>query len=276
MLLQHFEVSDPRFEADGLRFLTITTPNLRGRGDITLYVPPATRSETNVPLVILLHGVYGSHWGWAFCGGAHRTAARKIDTGEIPPMILAMPSDGLWGEGSGYVRHAGRDFERWVIEDVPVTAAMAECCLTATSPLFIAGLSMGGFGALRLAARHSARLRGASGLSSVTHLDQLTRFMTSGLEPLAMEAEEPSVLNALRRHRAVLPPFRFDCGTEDSLLDENRALHAALLAEKIPHEYAEFSGGHDWSYWETHLGDTLQFFADILSKGGAGPRPPNN
>jgi len=267
MSLQHFEASDPRFETDGLRSLTITTPHLLGRGDITLFVPPAARKQTNVPLVILLHGVYGSHWGWAGRGGAHRTAARLIDAGEMPPMVLAMPSDGLWGEGSGYVRHSGRDFERWIVDDVPATVALAEACVTTWSPLFLAGLSMGGFGALRLAARHPGRIRGASGHSSATHLDQLAPYLTPEMERIGPEAEEPSVLEALRRQRAVLPPFRFDCGTEDALFGENRALHAALVAEGIPHEYAEFPGGHDWAYWEIHLVDTLRFFARIVNTG---------
>src|SRR4051794_7566414 len=99
------EVSDERFTGEGLRYVTVKSRALRQRADLTLFVPPGASSAANLPLVILLHGVYGSHWAWALKGGAHRTAMRLIDQGEIPSMVLAMPSDGLWGDGSGYLTH---------------------------------------------------------------------------------------------------------------------------------------------------------------------------
>jgi hypothetical protein len=61
-----------------------------------------------------------------------------------------MPSDGLWGDGSGYVPHASQDFERWIVDEVPVATRIAVPACDDASPIFIAGLSMGGFAALRL------------------------------------------------------------------------------------------------------------------------------
>ena len=58
--------------------------------------------------------------------------------------------------------------------------------------------------------------------------------------------------------------MRFDCGTEDSLLEANRELHFCLQAAGVPHEYSEFPGGHTWDYWERHLEDSLRFFAKHL------------
>lgn len=266
--LKNLELSDPRFESGGLRLVTITTPNLRGRGDITVFVPEAARALRSAPLVILLHGIYGSHWGWAWRGGAHRTATRLIARGAIPPMLIAMPSDGLAGEGSGYVPHGkgAPDFERWITEDVPAAVALAESCVDARSPLFLAGLSMGGFGALRLAGKHPGRFLAASGLSSVTHLDQLAQFLPEPFARAGVQERDKCVLTTLKRNRRQLPPFRFDCGTEDSLLEANRALHRALEAASIPHVYQEFPGGHSWPYWEKHLVDTLRFFAMHLAE----------
>lgn len=266
--LRNFEFSDPRFERDGLRHLTITSSNLAGRGDISVFVPEQARGLTSVPLVILLHGVFGSHWGWALRGGAHRTAARLIATGSIPPMLVAMPSDGLDGEGSGYVPYADgvHDFERWIVEDVPAVVQMAEACVDAQSPTFIAGLSMGGFGALRLAGKYPSRFCAASGHSSATDFDQLRLFVSQPLAAVGVQPGNSSVLEVLVRHREQLPPIRFDCGTEDILLEHNRRLHAELLRAGVPHEYLEFPGGHEWPYWEKHLEDTLRFFATHCPK----------
>jgi S-formylglutathione hydrolase FrmB len=261
------EIADARFLHDGLLPVTFKGPALCARADVTFFVPPNANAVRNLPLVLLLHGVYGSHWAWALKGGAHRTAARLIAEGAIPPMVLAMPSDGLWGDGSGYVRHpSGVDYERYVVDDVPACAAeVLRGTLSPASPLFIAGLSMGGFGALRLGAKHAARFRGVSGHSSITHFSQMSKFVE---EPLASygppPAAEQSVLHWMETNRAQLPPVRFDCGTEDLLIEENRQLHRDLDARGIPHAYEEFPGGHEWPYWETHLEDTLRFFAAVL------------
>src|SRR5438045_628198 len=113
------EISDPRFEHDGLREITFKSPSLRGRADVTLWLPPNAEATADLPLVLLLHGVYGSHWAWTRSGGAHRMAGALIEQNEIPPMALAMPSDGLAFDGSGYVAHPDRDFERYIVEEVP-------------------------------------------------------------------------------------------------------------------------------------------------------------
>ena len=262
-MFRTFEISDPRFEWEGLRCVTVKSAALRGRGDITLWVPPDRKP---VGTVVLLHGVYGSHWAWAMKGGAHRTAARLVASGVIPPWVLAMPSDGLWGDGSGYLALATQDFERWVAEDVPAAVAHAVPAMAPNAPCFIAGLSMGGFGALRLAACHSDRFAAASGHSAVTHLRQLRPFVDESLETCGAPADAWDLLGTILKRRGSLPPIRFDCGTEDALLDANRELHAALTAAGIPHDYEEFPGGHDWLYWERHLERTLRFFA-------AGVRP---
>ena len=244
-----------------MRVATVKSDALRGRADVTLFVPPHGVGLKDLPVVILLHGVYGSHWGWTLKGGAHRTAARMIASGEIPPMVLVMPSDGLWGDGSGYVRHVGQDFEQWIVEEVPEVAREAVPAVSPRSPLFLAGLSMGGFGALRLGARYPGRFRAVSGHSSVTEVDPLIRYIVEDCSGWSSLPEDRSVLAAMLRGQGRLPAIRFDCGTGDPWIQANRELHRALEAEGIPHTYEEFPGGHTWDYWELHLEDTLRFFA---------------
>ena len=66
-----------------LRVLTVKSGALRARADITVFAPPGADTITDVPLVLLLHGVYGSHWNWTLNGQVHRTALRMIESGEI-------------------------------------------------------------------------------------------------------------------------------------------------------------------------------------------------
>ena len=256
------DISDPRFEHEGIRHVTVKSRSLRGRGDITVWSPP---EATPAGLILLLHGVYGSHWCWTMKGGAHRTAAQLIASGQVAPFALAMPSDGLRGDGTGYVRHGdGMDYERWIVDEVPAAARHALPALHETTPHFIAGLSMGGFGALRLGATHGTRFRGISGHSSITHLTGMTQFIEEDVASFGVDHADAAVLDALVAAGPLLPPLRFDCGSADRLLDDNRALHDALLARGIAHVYEEFPGGHEWAYWEVHFADTLRFFAGIL------------
>ena len=111
------ELSDPRFESDNLRLIAVKSPALKKRADISVFVPDVPVSEIK-GIVILLHGVYGSHWAWTLKGGVHKTAQRLIKEDKIPPMLLVMPSDGLFADGSGYVPHVSEDYEKWIVEDV--------------------------------------------------------------------------------------------------------------------------------------------------------------
>lgn len=259
------ELSNPRFERDHLRFLTVKTPSLKGRGDICVFSPPEIRQGQTLPVILLLHGVYGSAWSWAYGAGVHVQAMDMIERGEIPPLIIAMPSDGLWGDGSAYLPHNGRDFEKWIAGDVPDVLAEKIPGAGKSSPLFIAGLSMGGFGALRIGAKYGRRFRGISAHSSVTSLHQMKLFVEEGLENYAQaEKAAEDVFSTFQQYRESLPPLRFDCGASDELVEYNQELHRQMERQQIPHTYEEFPGGHEWPYWEKHIGRSVRFFAALL------------
>jgi enterochelin esterase-like enzyme len=244
-----------------LKEVTVKSAHLNARSDCSVYVPEQASTPQTVPVVILLHGVYGSHWVWNLKGKAYRTLQSLIDDSVIPPMILATPSDGLWGDGSGYLKHNGQDFERWITEDVPHLVHEA----TGNghhAPLYIAGLSMGGYGALRLGAKHPSLFRAFAGHSSITAFEELSQhFVEESPEAYAqLETRPLSVIETILKNSDQIRPFRLDCGKEDPLIEGNRLLHQQLKEANIPHDYEEFPGGHDWPYWEKHIRTTFRFF----------------
>jgi putative tributyrin esterase len=255
------ELSDPAFEVEGLRHATVSSAALGRRGDVTLFVPPEAKGLSNIPVFIMLHGVYGSHWAWAMKAGAHRMAARMIADGSIGPCVLAMPSDGLWGQGSGYIPHANHDPECWVLDEVPAIAALACDAVSEGSPVCISGLSMGGFGAMHLGGKYPARFKAIAAHSSCTHTAQLDQFTADNRSGCSADEIDIDAFTALQSAGAALPPLCIDCGTEDPLLDYNRALHYKLKAAGITHSYDEYPGGHEWPYWEARLPETLLYFA---------------
>jgi len=260
----HMELSDATYEIAGLRFMTVRSPALNGRGDMTIFVPPGSENAQGLPVYLLLHGVYGSHWAWALNGGAHVTAQRLIQNGDIEPMVLVMPSDGLWADGSGYLSLPSGDFERWIVEDVRDAVTEGIPAVDETSKWFISGLSMGGYGALRLGAKYSSLFCGISGHSSITHFDQLSNFVDDPLESYEVKAAgDLDVARLLLAHKDGLPPLRFDCGMDDPLIEENRMLHKRLDDCGVPHAYHEFEGDHSWNYWALHVEDTFRFFNSL-------------
>ena len=212
--------------------------------------------------MILLHGVYNSHWSWSHKAGAHRVAQTMLDAGEISPMVIAMPSDGLLRDGSAYLAFpSGPDVEQWIVEEVPAIARLAAPALLPNAKIAIGGFSMGGYGALRLGAKFAHRFSSVSAHSAITEIDEMANFVQEPLSDYLACApmEELSPMYWIKKHRDRLPRLRFDCGVDDPLIQGNRALHAALEAERIPHTYQEFAGGHEWPYWQKHVADTLRF-----------------
>ena len=257
------EISDPRFERDHLRFITVKTKHLQGRGDICVFVPPVEHVE-NLPLVILMHGVYGSAWVWSQKTGVHLTAWEMMQKGSIKPMVIAMPSDGLWGDGSGYMAHNQKDFEKWIVEDVPLAVRENIPQVSSASELFISGLSMGGFGALRLGIKYAEKFKAISAHSAITDVEQMPLFVEEATANYRQaKEEENSVIALLKTQSVELPHIRFDCGTEDELIAPNRLLHQQLTELNVVHQYEEFKGAHEWSYWQEHVVDTLVFFDSV-------------
>lgn len=252
------ELSDPTYGMKNLQFITIKSKNLKGRGDICVYVPE--NCPPNASVVILLHGVYGSAWSWPFSSGVHELVDRAIQDQVLKPMILVMPSDGLWGDGSGYVSHKNQNFEKWIIEDVvQAVKSVFEEQIGADSKFFITGLSMGGYGAMRIGSRHPHIFTAFSGLSSITTIEEFELFVEEKLNEYQTDTDL-SLIDCLSNKKLNLIPFRFDCGKDDLLIAYNRRLHQQLLEANITHEYYEYEGGHDWEYWRNNIMKTILFF----------------
>lgn len=244
--------------------MTVKTPHLRGRGDICLFVPEEAQDHDDLPIYLLLHGVYGSAWAWALKGGAHRSFLALLQASLVKPAIIAMPSDGLWGDGSAYFTHHQKAFDQWIVQDVPLAIVENIAGTSSRSPLCIGGLSMGGYGALSLGARFAERFAAISGHSSITRLSQMAQFVEEPLADYTAHCETPNIIDSMIAHRKQLPPFRFDCGLTDELLLPNQELHQALTAASIPHTYEEFPGGHEWPYWQEHVKKTFRFFDQFV------------
>ena len=257
------EMTDPELVVGGVVHATVMSRALGRRADCTFWSPPG--GDRPLPLVVLLHGVYGGHWAWIGQGAADRAAQDLLASGRVPPFAIAMPSDGMIGHGSGYVAHPAVDVPAWVLDEVPLLASLALDGVTADQPIALVGLSMGGFGALRLAAVAHGRVAAAAGLSSITEIAQLALF-GADVPDVPTDADR-SVLEAVRSNRGSVPPLWIECGDDDLLIAPNRRLHDELTQAGVEHRWTERSGRHEWAYWRTHLPAALEFVVGRLASG---------
>jgi len=129
----------------------------------------------------------------------------------------------------------------------------------------IAGLSMGGYGAVKEALKHPEVFQVAASLSGAFNAGSpelereradLRPSLVQAFGPEHSETRAQNDLFALAQKADVkaTPYLYIDCGNQDeSFLEPNRKLVAILSQRKLVYEYHEFPGAHDWQYWDKRL-----------------------
>jgi S-formylglutathione hydrolase FrmB len=141
--------------------------------------------------------------------------------------------------------------ETFIVDDLP--AHVARTFQIRPGRAAIGGLSMGGYGAIRLGLRHPQKYGSIYAHSSrLPSAAELPMFAFE--RGIGEDAEDLDVDDlAARVDRASMPALAFDCGTEDFLLADSRRFRDRLVALGLPHEYREHPGAHDWDYWDRHV-----------------------
>jgi putative tributyrin esterase len=218
------------------------------------------------PCFYLLHGYSDDHSIWL-----RRTRIEQYVSGL--PLIVIMP-DGFHGfytdheEGPAYGTYMTEDVIGFCENTFPVARKRASRC--------IGGLSMGGYGAMRVGLGHPEMFASITSHSAATRAWDLNRPGRSkahlhrmfGTRPDGSKHDLAALAKKIKRSGRPAPKLRIDCGTEDSLIDQNRKLHADLTKMNFAHEYEEFPGDHNWDYWDTHVQRALKFHAQALRLNG--------
>lgn len=132
---------------------------------------------------------------------------------------------------------------------------------------FVAGLSMGGYGAFKLALRMPETFAAAASLSGVADVTELRSgrsldyqliFGDDGPAP-GSEHDLFQLSSVLARSSQARPRLYQCCGTEDFLLLQNRKLRAHLQPLGFDYVYEEGPGDHDWAYWDKMIARTLEW-----------------
>lgn len=236
-----------------------------------MILPNDTRNDESSeeqPLytIFLLHGYTGDGDNWI-----------PTYLAEKYHLAIVCPSgeNGFWLNGLS----TGHAFQTFVGEElvqyVRKTFGLAKTAETTG----VMGMSMGGFGALHTALAYPETFGRAFALSSALLIHGIAHMKEGDENPVANYAyyhecfgnletveeseNNPEVLvKKLKAEGRKLPEIYMCCGTEDFLLEPNRAMHQFLEKEGVEHVYMESHGGHDMEFWNEYVKKFIEMVWD--------------
>jgi putative tributyrin esterase len=230
----------------------------------------ATGKAQTYPVLYLLHGLSGHYSNWLEKTKLKEHAARYR-------MIIVTPegNDG-WYTDSATV--PADKYETYFMQELLPEVESRFRAIKTREGRSVAGLSMGGYGALKFGLKYpdkfifAASLSGAldAAASSDEHPGFAWAYVRASVLQTFGETNSPTrALNHLHflartfpaERIASLPFFYFDCGTEDGFLATNREWALILLERKIPHEFRQLPGAHNWAYWDAQVQEVLKIAA---------------
>lgn len=240
-------------------------------------VPPSynapAEGQQRYPVIYLLHGFGGHYTDWL-------SKTKLLQYASAYRFIIVTPE----GNDSWYTDSASvptDKYESYILQELMTDVQGRYRTIESREGRAIAGLSMGGYGALKFGIKHpelfafAASLSGALGAAVWTENDlrqfgaALPRSVMQTFGPTGSETRAANDLMKLVREfpaarLASLPYFYLDCGTEDGLLPFSRALTDLLRERKIPYEYRELPGQHNWTYWDAQVLEVLRVAAQKI------------
>lgn len=226
-------------------------------------------SERRYPVLYLLHGLTGDYKDWT-------TRTNIAEYTRTLPLIVVMPD----GENQWYTNAAEgpAKFEDFITADLPADVVAKYRTVNSRYGRAIAGLSMGGYGALKIALRRPAQFAvtgsfsGAFGVTIEGRYDRmidsvkaepLTRIFGPADSDTRKQNDVLALAAALKP--AAAPYIYIDCGTSDQLIAENRDVVAALHKAGVAYEYHEIAGAHSWDYWDRRIREFLPILMKRLA-----------
>lgn len=223
--------------------------------------PGAGAPEGTYKTLYLYHGLTGDHTAWLRKSCIERYAAEY-------GIAVVMPEVGRsWYTDTRY----GANYFTFVTEELPqVCRSYFKGMSDRREDNLVAGLSMGGYGAVKAALCCPEKFFGCASLSGSldisrkgrpTILEEWQGIFNFDLEaPAELEDSEHDLFAIARKNHAEGKPFPklyLWCGTEDSLITVNRNFDKLLQELGVAHVYEESQGDHSWKWWDMHIADAL-------------------
>lgn len=232
------------------------------------------KSKAAYPALYLLHGGIGHYRDWLEKTPDKELLQRLADTYNL---IIVLPEGELFSYYIDSPVNKGSQFESYIIKDVIPKIDNTYRTNRSSKARVISGLSMGGYGALYLSARHPELFCAAGSMSGALNPDMMgwklppdvanniKNAFGSIMGPIeSVDYSVYSIVNMADIIKRKGTRLIFDCGVDDFLIEPNRELHRRLVFNQTPHDYSERPGGHSWDYWQNSLPYHVLFFHEVL------------
>jgi diacylglycerol O-acyltransferase/trehalose O-mycolyltransferase len=260
---------------------TLRTPALAGPTHVRVLLPTGYRAapRRRYPVLYLLHGADADYRAWTRYGDAEAITARI-------PMIVVMPDGGAQGWYTDWYAGERTVPPRWesyhIGQLVPWVDATYRT-IAGRRGRAIAGLSMGGYGALIYAARHPGTFAATASFSGALEVGSEEAWGSRSANEARWRAHLPISIAGRLRSLALIElrtgngrPGPLDrrgtaracggCELERFLHRGNVRLHRRLQALGIRHTWDDYGPGtHDWPYWRRDLRKTLPDLVRVLA-----------
>lgn len=221
---------------------------------------PDSAGDNNIKTLYLLHGLSDNHTNWTRFTCIERYANEAGIAVIMPNVDRSFYTDMKYG----------RDYYTFISEELINYTRRIFKLSDKREDTFIAGLSMGGYGAYKIALRNPDKFCAAASLSGVldisSHNDpnqwKKDRFLTFG-EVNTLEDCEESVLYLVRNFKGENKPRLYQaCGTEDFLYQDNQTFREVVKDKGFDHFYEEGPGSHSWKFWNEYIEKAIKFFME--------------
>ncbi len=223
---------------------------------VVALLPDGLKPGERIPSLTLLHGLSDDHTMWS-----RRTSVERYASAYR--MAVVMPN----GHRSFYTDlPSGEKFFTYITEELPERMRGLFPISGRREDTFIAGLSMGGYGAFKAALNRPDVYGAAASFSGALDVEGRADFVESPLGIAVFGSGEAAVrrphnllllCDDLGKDPAKCPKLYQTCGTEDFLYQRNLTFRDRALANKLPLTYVERPGTHEWGFWDQSIQDTL-------------------
>ncbi|WP_454300646.1 alpha/beta hydrolase [Salana multivorans] len=238
---------------------------LRMSTSLTVVLPQATSGQIGMtgvraagepPVLYLLHGLSDDDTIWLRRTSIERYAADYGIAVVMPRVERSFYQDMAYGEA----------YWTYVSEELPAIVQQLFRVSGRREDTFVAGLSMGGYGAMRLGLARPEQFAAAASLSGALDMaEPLVRaerddFYTNAFGPDDVRGTDPDLHALLDRvDPAVAPALLVACGTEDDLwpMQEPFVEHATQRGLDVTNLWGP--GQHEWGYWDARIQDVLEW-----------------
>ncbi|ALS00499.1 esterase [Enterococcus silesiacus] len=246
--------------------MTIARMNFRSHSldkatSITIYLPENMTRHS--PVIYLLHGYSDDCNTWL-----DRTSLARF--AEDYPFVIIMPQVEL----SYYTDMvSGSDYWEYLTQELPKKIHEWFGLASPANNTFVAGISMGGYGAFKWGMSFPEQVRAVASLSGALDVLSLwkrdaSRNKVFGLAfgnkvRLSKSSDNLFQLFSTQLGEASAPYFLQICGTEDFLYQDNQTFRSKAAQTLAHYSYEEHAGGHTWDFWNQVIQRVLAYFSAL-------------